>query len=268
MVLVPYRDHSLDTLLDPDLWLITKDPPSFFDIMPPHTTTIRNPEPRKHVGFPPQPTPRLRKRRENVAKRLREHDSSFFQSIFFSLGIDDLVQLIPDISRKVPEVNGLSIRDEKDLSGNPQWRSLRPGESGLGKGVEFGTNNRTRLMLERRIVEVLGDTTAFRGLLKYGTRRSCLRSGDTMVTRRESDRREIFIKCVCFFGRQRQGLKGVSFWARVNEFVRREKVGVGDVLDIGPVEKIGVVPDLEMRLSTVVNFIQPLHDLPVSRSVI
>jgi len=255
MVLMTYRDHSPDTLLHPDLRLIAEDPPSFFDIMPPHTTTIRNPEPRKHVGFPPQPTPKLRKRRENVAKRLWEHDSSLFQSFFFSLGIDDLVQLVPDISRKVPEVNGLSIRDEKDLPGNLQRRSLRPGESGLGKGIEFGTNNGTKLMLERRIVEVLGDTAAFRGLLKHGAGRSCLRSGGTMVTRRESDRREISIKRVCFFARQRQGLKGVSSWARINQFVRREKVGVGDVLDIGPIEKIGVVPDLEMRLSTVVNFI-------------
>jgi len=268
MVLGTYRDHSPDALLDPDLWLVTEDPPSFFDIVPPHTTTVRNPEPRKHVRFPPEPTPKLRKRRENIAKRLWEHDSSFFQSFLFSLGIDDLVQLVPNISRKVPEINGLPIRDEKDLSCDLQRRCFRPGESGLRKGIEFGADNGAGLMLERRIVEVLGDAGAFRGGLKYGAGRSCLRSGNTMVTRRESDRGEISIKRACFFERQRQGLKRVSFWARVNEFVRREKVCIGDVLDIGPIEEIGVVPDLEMRLSTIVNLVQALHDLPVSRSEI
>jgi len=53
VLLLPPRDHSFDALLKSNLWLVTKNPPSLFDIVPPHTTTKRNPEPGKHVGFPP-----------------------------------------------------------------------------------------------------------------------------------------------------------------------------------------------------------------------
>ena len=121
-------------------------------------------------------------------------------------------------------------------------------------------------MLEQRVIEVLGDATAFRGRLKDRAWGSCLRGGDTVVTRRESNGREVSVKHFCFFNRQRQRLKGVSFRPRINELVRREKMGVGDVLDIGPIEKIGVVSNLEMSLPAVINFVEPLHDLPVSRS--
>ena len=201
MVLVTYRDHSSHTLLDSDLWLVTEDPPSFFDIVPPHTTTIRNPEPRKRVGLPPQPTPKLRKRRENVTKRLWEHSSSFFQSFFFSLWIDNLVQLVPDISRKVPEVNGLPIRDEKDLPCDLQTEMSSPGREQSRKGhrIWYGQWGGADGTKDRRSFWRRG---CFPRVLKHGAGRSCLRSGDTMVTRQESDGVEISIKRASFFNRQ------------------------------------------------------------------
>ena len=250
-----YRDHPLDALLNPDLWFVTEDPPSFFDVVPPHSTAVCNSKSRKHVGFPSYPAPKLRKRGKDVTERLWEHDPWFFQPPFFALGIDDFVKFVPDISRQVPKVNWLPICNEKDLAGNLQRRCLRPGESRLRKRIKLGTDNGTRVMLEKRIVEVLGNASAFRGLSERRTRRSCLRSGDTIATRRESDWRKIPVKHVCFFSRQCQGFKGVSFRAGINEFVRRKKVGIGDVLDIGPIEKVGIVSDLKMCLSPVVNFI-------------
>lgn len=202
MLLFPPRNHSPDTILKSDLWFVAEDPPSFFDVMPPHTTAVRNPIPRKHVGFPPQPTPKLRKRGKDVTERLWEHYPSLFQPFFFALGIDDLVKLAPDISREVPEVSGLSICNEKNLSGNLQRGGLRSGKGRFRKGVELCTDNGTRLILERRVVEVLSGASAFRRLLECGALRSCFRRGDTTATRREPNRREVPVEHVRFFSGQ------------------------------------------------------------------
>ena len=52
-----------------------------------------------------------------------------------------------------------------------------------------------------------------------------------------------------------------------DEFVCCKDMGVRDVAYVSPVEEVGVVSDLEVRLATLVDLVNPVHELTVTRSI-
>lgn len=99
------------------------------------------------------------------------------------------------------------------------------------------------------------DLVALCRRLNARPQRACGGSGHTVMARGQIDRRKRSLKGFC-------DLFGSARWLR-DELVGRKDVGIGNVAHVGPVEKVGVIADLEMGPAFLEDFGKARYCLPV-----
>ena len=224
-----YLDRSPQALVQADLWLVSQHSTGLLNVVPTVCTCERHAETRKGRLAPGQPAPPLGQCRDCKTDQLGQHDG-------VTRGVRVGREHAPHSPREIPKVEWLAVRDEERLAGDVEWVFAGANESWLGELVKTRAND--RLLGLVWTLKGSDDSIAPLGTLDVRTQWPCERRGHTLFAGSQVDRWQGGIQGPGDHFRRAGRLR--------DELISCEEMSIDNVADIGPVEEVGVVANLEV----------------------